>query len=82
MVSTALFLCIRNAARRIVGEIDTRKPSGLFHPDGSFFVTAFRLSRGYSAIRTFLHIINSISLPVHPRGVLGSMSRAGSYYLL
>ena len=78
----ALFLCIRNAARRIVGEIDTKKPSGFLHPDGSFFVTAFRLSRGYSAIRTFLHIINSISLPVHPRRLLGKMPHRDILFIM
>ena len=61
---------------------NAKKPPGLLHPDGSFFVTAFRLSRGYSAIRTFLHIINSISPLVHPHGILGPMDRAGRLLIM
>ena len=40
-----------------------KKPPGFLHPDGSFFVTAFRLSRGYSAIRTFVINILLILFP-------------------
>ena len=60
-----------------------KKPSGFLHPDGSFFVTAFRLSRGYSAIRTFVINILLILFPClfTLAGYLAE-SHAGSYYLL
>ena len=60
-----------------------KKPPGFLHPDGSFFVTAFRLSRDYSAIRTFVINILLILFPClfTLAGYLAE-SHAGRYYLL